>query len=144
MLEPKDVWLVVADKKSARLLHGTGTRHAGLHLAEVSAIATSALAKEHGRPTRMSQPGRSAPRDHDTELATAHFAAQIADWLARELPAHQVGRVALFAPAHLLGALRQALPKDLAGQVGEHIAELARLPAPELAQHPQVMALLAS
>jgi len=142
MVTSRELWLVVADSDTARLLHGTATRHDHVHLDEVAKLQTTAVASERQRPTRLSQPGRSGPVEQDHEFEVAHFAKQIATWIGQELPARGVSRCALFAPTHLIGALRKSLPAVVAGKLTEHAGELAQLSLDELSRHPKVVALM--
>ncbi len=138
----RELWVVVADRLRARLLHGTATRHGQVHLDEVADLGTDAMASARGRPTRLSQPGRSGPFEQSHEHEIEHFARQIGAWLATQLPARSIAHCALFAPTHLIGALRQALDPKVAGKVTEHTGELAQMSLDELARHPAIVALL--
>ena len=138
----KELWLVVADSESARLLHGTATQHDHVHLDEMGKLATTFAAGEHQRPTRLSEPGRSGPTGHESELKTAHFAREVAQWLEKELKKRGIAKCTLCAPARFLGAFRPVAGKGLAGQVIEHDAELAKLSLPDLARHPRITSLL--
>lgn len=81
----KEMWLVVADSECARLLRGTATEFGNVHLDEVGKLATTFVAGEHQRPTRLSQPGRSGPVGQEHELKLAHFVREVAPWLEKEL-----------------------------------------------------------
>ena len=144
MRNTKELWLIVMDSEIARLLRGTATKHDHVHLDEVGNLATTFDAGEHHRPSRLSEPGRSGPVGHEHELKTAHFAQQVAQWLEKELPARGIARCALFAPSHLLGALRKSWGKGVADKVTEHAGELARLSRNDLSKHPKVVALMPS
>ncbi len=141
MANVKELWVIVADSQCARLLHGTATQHAHLHLDEVGTIATTFVAGEHHRPTRLSEPGRSGPTGHDHEQKTEHFAREVAPWIEQEMKARGIAGCALFAPSHFLGAMRKAVGKGMAGKVTEHEGELAQLSAGTLSKHPRIVGL---
>lgn len=138
----RELWVVVADNDRARLLHGTATRHDHVHLDEIAGLRTTAVASERQRPTRLSQPGRSGPIEQDHGLEAEHFAKQIATWIEKELPAREIAHCALFAPTHLLGALRNKLGAAVAGKVSEQPGELAQMSINDLSRHPKIVALL--
>jgi len=142
MKSGREFWVVVADSDRARLLHGTSTRHDHVHLDEVTELRTTAVASERQRPTRMSQPGRSGPFEQGNELEVAHFARQIGSWVDKELSARAIARCTLFAPTHLIGALRKTLSAAVAEKLTEQPGELAQMSLDELSRHPKFVALL--
>ena len=124
-------------------MRGSRTAKGSPHLDEMAALATTFVAGEHHRPDRLA-PGRSAGTGHEHEEMLAHFAREVAPWLQKELSAHAIPNLALFAPAHMLGALRKVFGKALAAKLSEHDLELAGLPNAQLAAHPRIQELLAS
>jgi protein required for attachment to host cells len=144
MTNTKDLWLIVADSESARLLRGRAMQHDHLHLDEVSRLTTTFVGAEHHRPARLSQPGRSGstPQDHASKVS--HFAREVSSWVEKELTARSITRCALFAPSHLLGALRKEQVKGKAGLLTEHEGELAQMSLADLARHPRIVALQSS
>ncbi len=144
MNHDKELWLIVADSEGARLLQGRPTQHAHLHLEEVSKLATTFVGAEHRRPARLSQPGRSGPTPSELESKVAHFAREVSPWIEQELSARGIGRCALFAPSHLLGALRKQRTKGAGDRLTEHEGELAQMSLADLARHPRVLALQSS
>jgi len=137
--ERRDAWLAVVDSERARLLRATPTEHR-LHLDEAAQLATTFHAGGPTRPALVGQPGRHASTGHVHEAKLAHFAREAATWLERELLARGIDRCAVFAPTHVLGALRPQLGKQIAGRLHEQAGELAQLGLPELARHPRVVA----
>lgn len=135
-------WVVVADGEVARLL-GVSMARGKVHLDEVARLASSFVAGEHARPTRLGQPGHGGASSNESERKLTHFAKQLADWLGHELATRQIVRCALWAPSHLLGALRAALPGPLAGKLEMQTGELAQFSLADLARHPGLTALLA-
>ena len=142
MANSKELWLLVADSKCARLLRGTAALHGHVHLDEVGKLATTFVGAEHHRPARSGQPGRSVPFAQDHELENAHFAGEVAPWLEQEIKARGISKCALFAPTHLLGAIRKSIGPGLAGKLTEHAGELAQMPTGQLAKHPRIVELL--
>lgn len=144
MNNDKELWLIVADSEGARLLQGRPMQHEHLHLDEVSKLATTFVGGEHQRPARLSQHGRSGPTPSEQETKLAHFAREVSPWIDKELSARGIVRCALFAPAHLLGALRKERTKGASDRLTEHEGELAQMPLADLARHPRVVALQSS
>lgn len=142
MKTDREFWVVVADSDKACLLHGTATRHSHVHLDAITELRTTAVASERQRPTRMSQPGRGGPFEQGHELEIEHFARQIGTWIDKELPARAIARCDLFAPTHLIGALRKILTAPTAAKLTEHPGELAQMSLDELSRHPKIVALL--
>jgi protein required for attachment to host cells len=139
----KDVWFVVADSERARLLRARPAQHGHVHVEEVDKLATTFATGEHQRPTRLGQPGRMAPSGHEHEEKLAHFARELTRWLERLVAAHTLARCPVFAPSHMLGALRREASPALAAKLQEHACEIAGQSTARLAEHPQVTALLA-
>jgi len=134
-------WFVVLDSMKARLVRGSRTAKGSPHLDEMASLATTFVAGEHHRPDRIA-PGRSVGASHEHEEALAHFAREIAPWLQKEMTTHAVASCALFAPTHMVGALRKVIAKPLAAKLQEHSLELANLSLAQLAAHPRVQELL--
>jgi protein required for attachment to host cells len=141
MPNAKELWMLVADTAHARLLHGVVTEHQRVHLEEVAGLKSTFAAGEHHRPSMLSG-GRSGTPGHEREEKVAHFARELAKWLAHEIPGRGIGECLVAAPAHVLGALRKELPKTLAKNIQEHEAELAMLSAGQLATHQVVTSRL--
>lgn len=141
MSNDKQLWVIVADSECARLLQGRATQRDHLHLDEVSKLATTFRGAEHQRPERLSQPGRSGPTPQDHTSKIAHGAREVSPWIEKELSARGIARCALFAPSHLLGALRKAQAKGAASRLTEHEGELAQMSLADLSRHPRIVAL---
>jgi len=138
MANAKELWLLVADTAHARLLHGVVTEHQRVHLEEVAGLKSTFTAGEHHRPGA----GQSASPGHEKEERGAHFARELAKWLAHEIPGRGIAECLVSSPTHFLGALRKELPKTLARNIQEHDGELANLPVGKLASHPVVTSRL--
>jgi len=142
MSKVNEAWVLVVDSEQARLLRATSAQNGKVHLEEVTKLATTFQTGEHQRPTRMGQPGHGPGSDHEPERKQGHFARQLATWIAPELLSRSIARCSMFAPSHMLGALRSELPKPVASKLQEHVGELAQLSPGELARHPGIAALL--
>lgn len=142
MGQDKSVWVIVADIDGARLLQGTRTEYEHMHLDEEATLATGFVAREHHRPTRLGSPGRSSPLGHEDDVKTTKFAAELAPWIEKELRERGIAQCTLFAPSHLLGALRKSLGGSVAAKVTEQAGEFAQMATGELAKHPRIAALL--
>ncbi len=138
------LWFVVADSEKARLLRGAPTTQGSLHVDEQASLASTFSPGEHQRPDRLGAHGRSTGTSHEHEEKLAHFARELSPWLQQLLTTHAIPTCRLFAPSHMLGALRKVANKALAGKLQEHDLELAGLSPAQLAAHPRIRDLLAS
>ena len=142
MPDTKPRCFVVLDIDKARLLRLSRTDRGSAHVDETASLASTFAAGEHHRPDRMGAPGRSAGTGNEHDEKLHHFARQLAPWLGKELATHGVTTCPLFAPAHMLGALKKELDRALAGKLELHDVELTGLSNGQLATHPRVQALL--
>lgn len=143
MKHASEAWVLVVDSEQARLLRASATQYGKVHLEEVAKLATTFQPGEHERPTRMGHPGHGGAAGHEAERRHAHFARQVAAWIAPELTSRSIASCSMFAPPHMLGALRLELPKPVAGKLHEQAAELAQMSPSELSRHPSIATLLA-
>jgi protein required for attachment to host cells len=143
MVQTRDAWFVVADQERARLLRATAVRHGHRHVEEIDRLGSTFRPGEHHRPSRLGQPGHMASTGHEAEERLAHFARELAGWLRTTVAARSMTACPLFAPSHVLGALRRELSQPVAALVREQAVELAGLSAEQLAEHPRIAALLA-
>ncbi|MBP8301580.1 MAG: host attachment protein [Planctomycetes bacterium] len=144
MSNQTEAWVLVVDSEQARLLRATAIQHGRVQIDEVLKLAPTYQEAEHQRPTRLGQPGHGGASRREPAHEQALFAREISAWLAPELLARSIAHCNLFAPPHLLGALRAELPKPVAAKLHEHAMELANLSPAELAKHPSITKLLAS
>lgn len=143
MPKSKDIWFAVVDSEKARLLRGSTTPQGSPHIDEVATLTTTFAPGEHHRPDRLGAHGRSTGTSHEHEEKLAHFAREVAPWLQKAVDGHSIATCRLFATAHMLGALRKAIAKPLAGKLQEQDLELTGLSNAQLAAHPRVKELLA-
>lgn len=124
----KGTWVVVADSARALLLRTVAEYPAPVF--EVVAAETpdvtaadlrptdrsGRLEKTGGRRSAMEEPGWRA-------MARDLFAEELSALLARHVQAGDFDRLVLVAPPRVLGALRDALPRDVAACV---VAEIGK------------------
>ena len=67
----------------------------------------------------------------------------MSQWLAKALQDQAIPHLRLYAPAPLLGSMRQHLPHHLAAKIDDHEGEFAGLTHNELALQPAILAALA-
>ena len=133
-----DLWILVVDHRAGRLLRGSLTAQGSAHFAEAGAIASVPAEKQHGRPSpKKGKDGHAyASWRHEAEELRRRHAQAVAGWLAQMVATLGIARVLVFAPAHLLGALRAAWSADLAPRIEEHAGDLNYLTLRELGHHP--------
>jgi len=138
------ILLIVADNHRARLL--TERRDPSGH-PRVSLLAS--LREQWEPRLHDNPPSRSDAAGHTFENRghmdgerIHRFAKELASWLGRELRGHELDRLCLFAPAHLLGALRSETSKTLQLRWSEHESDLGGLTEGELAKRPEIASLL--
>jgi protein required for attachment to host cells len=129
-------WFALADAEHCRLLCCRLTRQGTQHVDEYGAFENTLPEAEHARP--MTGDGMT----HDIEEEERRFGAQIVDWLRRKAEEHKISRMVIFAPPRMLGVLRKASSRLLAGHLKEFEGNLMRLDAGQLAQHPMVRDLV--
>lgn len=135
-------WFVVIDSQKVRLMRGSRTSQGSAHLEEMGHLGSTFAEGQRHRPDRLGAPGHSAGFGHEQEERMSHFAREVAPWLQKQLKGHEVQSCALYASAHILGALRKVMPAPLAAMLVEHDVELAGLPEAQLMAHPRIQELL--
>ena len=138
------ILLLVTDNHHARLLYCARLRTGHVHVRELSALREEWNEELHRRqPSRAAASGHSYDNlGHTVEERAHRFAREITTWLGRELPKHTFERLFVFAAPRVLGALRREVPGSIRNNWTEHAADLARFTEGELAQHPEIAALL--
>jgi protein required for attachment to host cells len=137
--------LVVSDQRQAILYTWSCGPNQRVRLVEQARVR-SAHEDEHER-RRPDLLGRGTPTGpqhlvspgHAKEEEARRFAAEVLGWADREAASRGLDRITLFAPARLLGALRTLAPSKDRIELRE--AELAWMPASQLARHPAVAGL---
>lgn len=133
-------WILTVDQHAGKLLClSTGEDH-HVRFEESGEITNTHEPHEHGRPSPKKGKGshQNVPWSHDEEELRKRYARDVATWLASEVDKQAIMRVVVFAPAHLLGALRREWSPELARRVEEHVGDLSHLSLRELAHHPVI------
>jgi protein required for attachment to host cells len=129
-------WFALADAEHCRLLCCRLTEQGTPHVDEYDALENTFPEREHLRP----QTGDGMT--HDVEEKERRFAGKIVETLQENAKKHEIDRLVIFAPPRLLGELRKASSRLLAGHLKELEGNLMRLDAGQLAEHPMVSELV--
>ena len=133
---PDHAWFALADAEHCRLLCCRLTEQGTQHVDECDTLENTFPEHEHLRP----QTGDGMT--HDVEERERRFAGRIVEWLQENAKKHEIDRLVIFAPPHMLGALRKASSRLLAGHLKELEGNLVRLRVGQLAEHPMIRDLL--
>ena len=138
------ILLVVADHQHARLLSCTRLRTGRVHVDLISTLGERWNQDQHKmQPSRGGAPGHNYENLGHTEEERIHrFAKEISAWLAHELAHRPLERLVLFAEPRVMGALRREAPAALQHNWVEHTIDLGKLSEGELAQRPELAAML--
>ena len=129
-------WFALADAERCRLLCCRLTGQGTPHVDEYDAVENTFPEREHLRP----QTGDGMT--HDVEENERRFAGKIVERLQENAKKHEIDRLVIFAPAGMLGELRKASSRLLAGHLKELEGNLMRLEAGQLAEHPMIRDLV--
>lgn len=136
-------WILVADMRSARLLHRRRPSEDGRHFEEIARLENRLFSHDRGgRPPASGVRGidyGNADRDHD--VMRDQFADEIVQWVQRLAREHGITRADVFVNAEMLGALRQSWPAHLGFEHHEHHADLIHLSPAELEHHKAIRGL---
>ncbi len=128
----------IADEAGFRLLRGKGSEVK--ELAQISAEAFDDVHHEFSKGGRNRAGAGHTSFGHDTksaaEIERPRLAKHIVAALAAEWAKGTSDRIVLAAGPKMLGALRDAMPKDLAHKVAAEVdKDLSDIPAHDLARH---------
>jgi len=129
-------WFALADAERCRLLHCRLAWRGTPHVDERGLLENTFPEHEHQRP----QIGDGMT--HDVEEKRRRFAGRIVEWLHQNAKKHEIDRLVVLAPPRMLGVLRKALSRLLAGHLEQLEGNLMRLEAGQLAKHPMVCELV--
>jgi len=129
-------WFALAGTETCRLLHCTLTAQGTPNVVDDASIKNTLPDLEQLRPK-----GDNGAASHEDER-TRRFAGKVIGWLQKRAEHHDIDRLFLFAPPHLLGVLRTIPPGSLKGHVEELKGDLMSLNVGELAEHPMIRALM--
>lgn len=138
-------WFVTADGRRATLYRCEPTPGGRLHVeAERSLENEEVGLRDRRRPSILARgpsgTARPAPFARDEEEDTRRFAKRVTEWLGHEARRVNAERVVMFAAPRFLGHLRSDAGARLDGKARLVEAELTKLRAHELADHPAVRA----
>ena len=133
-------WILVADRAQARLLRGWRLAHDRTHIDEIGAIQSPPADREHHRPQPLgAKDGHSyASFHHEDEERLHRFVGEVVTWLEREVDAHDIRALDVFAPSRFLGAFGKRASRRFQTLVRGHDVELVNLGPGDLARHPTV------
>jgi protein required for attachment to host cells len=134
----KPVWFMVASHNTARLMKGQMTPGGRCQVQQEAALHHEGLDKEFHRPTARAGKWGSTQESHVAEESMARFARKVASELEKMMSQKGIEDVKLFAPPKMMGELKKAVAKRVAGRIDHHQADLAHLPDARLAQYPLV------
>ena len=129
-------WFALADAEHCRLLRCQLAKRGTQHVDEYEALENTFPEHEYLRP----QTGDGMT--HDVEEKERRFAGRIVERLQENVKKHEIDRLVIFAPPRMLGELRKASSRLLAGHLKELEGNLIRLGAGQLAEHPMVRELV--
>lgn len=136
MSRHQTTWIVVADARSARLIHCI---REGEHfrIESLDEFHEQWDDKEHHRPQPLhDKTGHAyASTHHEAEERLRRFAKSLMNWIDKQHHRLADGRWALIAPPRLLGEMRK-LDSKLLGGFKQVQAELEELTAAKIARHP--------
>jgi protein required for attachment to host cells len=137
-MKPVVTLYCIADESGFRLLRGTGTTMD--ELLKASAEAFDDVDYEFAKGGRNRSGAGATSFGHDTrsaaEIERPRLAKHVACALQAEWSKGTADRIVLAAGPKMLGALRDAMPKALAGQITAELArDLSDIPSHALAQH---------
>jgi protein required for attachment to host cells len=138
-------WFVTADGRRATLYWCEPTPGGRLHVeAKQSLENEEAEKRERQRPSILARgpsgSARPASFGHDVEEDARRFAKKVSEWVGNEARESKMDRVVMFAAPRFLGHLRSDVGGGLNGKAKLVEAELTKLRAHELADHPAVKA----
>lgn len=135
-MKAADTLYCVADERGFRLLRGNGGRMEAIHAAGADDFADwSHTITEPGRNRSGGISFGNGGSDDDA-IERPRLAKHVVAALAAEWKKGGAGRIVLAAGPKMLGALRKAMPKDLAQEIAaEFPKDLSDIPEHELLDH---------
>ena len=143
MESPNGLWVFVVDEGRGRLMQGKTVRIGRSERSRLALVATVENPwHELDRASRARQNGHDVQTRHKRAELLGRFARDVARWLddrARSLP---IEELFVFAPARLLGLLRESYTPNVAKLVHDQKGDLGTMSLGELEQHRLVSAVL--
>ncbi len=144
MKEAKQAWAVLADERHAFLVQVDPGREGYCHVQELDRLVEHWEPREHTRPSPLgNKKGHDyASFHHEAEERLTRFAHELSRWVGKQVQAHQIKQLTLFAPPKLMGTLRPMWGARLSKRINEHEADLAHRPPNRLAEHQAIKELV--
>jgi hypothetical protein len=132
------------DHHGGKLLRSSIADDGHAHFRACGEITNTQEAHQHGRPSPKKGKGGHTYVSwrHEEEELRRRYAGEVSRWLAKRTKEFRVRQLLVFAPARLLGALREAWTPELGRCIEEHVGDLSYLTLRELAQHPVIASCL--
>ncbi len=142
-MKPRITWIIIADHAKARLFQNFGIGNGIEEIDGPASIASPLPARElaSDRPGRVFDSkgrGRHAMgyRTPPDRIEKQKFARSVARWLNERGRLSQFDRLAIVAPAKMLGDLRKEISGDIQSKVFQVLdKDLVNDPAIKIAQH---------
>lgn len=142
-MKPRTTWIVIADHAKVRLFQnfgiGNGIEEIDGPESSASSLPARELASDRpGRAFDSKGAGRHAMgyRTPPDRVEKQKFARSVARWLDERGRLSQFDRLAIVAPAKMLGDLRKEISGDTQSKVFQVLAkDLVNEPATKIAQH---------
>ena len=146
MINPNEVWALLADARRGRLLRCTETGKGRVRVEERDSITNIWPGHEHQRSSPL---WKNATITFGIEQSDKEdlrrFAREVAAWLQHKTEEFGIRRLHILVSGRFLGALRKVRTARLAAQLGpERKADLTHLSSGKLAKHPVIRQLVAS
>ena len=137
-------WIALADSRRGKLLRCSLTPNGRRHIESIENIESQWPGHQHGRPSpRLGKNGHSyASQGHEAEEDLQRFAKQLLRWVAKQMQAHSIDRLTVYAPPRCLGALRQVRPQPMRIRLDLQEGDLLNLPDEVLADHKLICQLV--
>ena len=152
---PDKPWIFIVDEGGGRLLHARTVPPGRLRLEVKDHLKNEWKEHEHGRPTGLSRTEvglrktgvsktkyQFAQPHHEDEEFRHQFAKEVTQWLEKRIRDHKIERLAVIAPAKVLGELRDLWPKAVQPMIEEHEQDLSWIGEGDLVKHPAIAQLL--
>lgn len=135
-MKAADTLYCIADERGFRLLRGNGGRMEAIHAAGADDFADGSHAFREGARNQSGGISFGTGSTDSDEIERPRLAKHIVAALQTEWRKGGAGRIVLAAGPKMLGALRKAMPKDLAQEIAQEVdKDLSDIPDQDLASH---------
>ena len=135
-MKAADTLYCIADERGFRLLRGNGGRMEAIHAAGADDFADWSHAFREGAQNQSGGINFGTSSTDSDEIERPRLAKHVVAALEAEWKKGGAGRIVLAAGPKMLGALRKAMPKDLAREITQEVdKDLSDIPDHALAEH---------